>query len=153
TIRLLIAGSEEIGVLGGAAYARAHASDNHVIAAESDFGAGRVYAFATLFGEDALPYGRAIQRQLAPLGIILGPNTADGGADGGGVKTQGVPVVDLAQDGTYYFDFHHTANDTLYAIDPEDLRQNVAAWAVFAYMAAESDWVFRAPAPAPAAGQ
>ncbi|WP_395647166.1 M28 family peptidase [Terricaulis sp.] len=153
TIRLLIAGSEETGVFGGAAYARAHANDTHIVAAESDFGAGHIYAFGTRFSEAALPYGRAIQRQLAPLGIIMGPNTADGGADISGVRATGVPVVDLSQDGSYYFDYHHTANDTLYAIDPEDLRQNVAAWTVFAYMAAESDWVFAAPAAAPAATQ
>jgi hypothetical protein len=56
-------------------------------------------------------------------------------------------VVDLSQDGTNYFDHHHTANDTLYAIDPAALRQNVAAWATFVYLAADSDWTFRdAPA-------
>ena len=34
----------------------------------------------------------------------------------------------LAQDGTHYFDLHHTADDTLDKVDPEALRQNVAAW-------------------------
>ena len=27
-----------------------------------------------------------------------------------------------------YFDYHHTPDDTLDKIDPEQLRQNVAAW-------------------------
>ena len=36
----------------------------------------------------------------------------------------------LNQDGTYYFDLHHTPDDTLDKIDPETLRQNVAAWTV-----------------------
>ena len=36
----------------------------------------------------------------------------------------------------------------LYAIDPANLRQNVAAWATFVYLAADSDWTFRA-APTP----
>jgi carboxypeptidase Q len=39
-----------------------------------------------------------------------------------------VPIVDLRQDGTHYFDLHHTPDDTLDKIDPEQLRQNVAAW-------------------------
>ena len=30
---------------------------------------------------------------------------------------------------TDFFDFHHTADDTLDKIDPEQLKQNVAAWA------------------------
>ena len=40
----------------------------------------------------------------------------------------GQPGVGLNQDGTRYFDLHHTSNDTLDKIDPEQLRQNVAAW-------------------------
>ncbi|MBW8910943.1 MAG: peptidase M28 family protein, partial [Sphingomonas sp.] len=34
----------------------------------------------------------------------------------------------LSQDGTRYFDIHHTPDDTLDKIDPLQLRQNVAAW-------------------------
>ena len=40
----------------------------------------------------------------------------------------GLPGVGLSQDGTRYFDLHHTPDDTLDKIDPEQLRQNVAAW-------------------------
>jgi carboxypeptidase Q len=147
TIRILLAGAEENGVHGGAAYGRAHAGDNHIVALESDFGAGRVWRFDTRFADSAMPYTRAFRRALAPLGVLPGNNAADGGADVGAIRQAGVPVVDLSQDGTNYFDHHHTANDTLYAIDPAALRQNVAAWATFVYLAADSDWTFRdAPA-------
>jgi Zn-dependent M28 family amino/carboxypeptidase len=151
TIRLLIAGSEEPGGLGGDAYARAHSSEHHIIAAESDLGADRVYRFNSGFSQEALRYARAFQRALAPLGVVPGETTADGGTDIGGIKANGTPVVDLQQDASRYFNYHHTANDTMAAIDPEQLRQNIAAYAVFAYMAAESDWVFGSGAPAPAA--
>jgi carboxypeptidase Q len=144
TIRILLAGAEENGLHGGAAYGRAHAGDNHIVALESDFGAGRVWRFDTRFAEPALPYARAFERALAPLGVLPGNNEAGGGADIDAIRQAGAPVVDLAQDGTDYFDIHHTANDTLYAIDPAALRQNVAAWATFVYLAADSDWVFRA---------
>lgn len=143
TIRILLAGAEENGVHGGAAYARAHANENHIVGAESDFGAGRVWRFRSRFADQALPHARAIQRQLAPLGIILGDNAASGGADISDLRTAGMPVVDLSQDGLDYFDYHHTADDTLDKIDPEALRQNVAAFAIFAYLAAENDWDFR----------
>jgi len=151
TIRLLIAGSEEIGGYGGNAYAQAHASEHHVIAAESDLGADRIYRFRSNFADAALPYARAFQHALAPLGVVPGDNAAEGGTDVGGVKENGAPVVDLSQDATRYFDYHHTADDTLAAIDPEQLRQNIAAYAVFAYMAAESDWVFGPVNTAPGA--
>jgi hypothetical protein len=39
----------------------------------------------------------------------------------------------LSQDGTDYFDLHHTPDDTLDKIDPKALAQNVAAYTVFAY--------------------
>jgi len=145
TIRILLAGAEENGVHGGAAYARAHVNETHIVGAESDFGAGRVWRFRSRFADQALPHARAIQRQLAPLGIILGDNAAGGGADISDLRTAGMPVVDLSQDGLDYFDLHHTADDTLDKIDPEALRQNVAAYAVFAYLVADNDWDFRAP--------
>jgi hypothetical protein len=143
----LLAGAEENGIWGGRDYGRVHGGDNHVVAAESDFGAGRIYSISTLFNEDALQYARAIQHQLAPLGVNMGDNMASGGADIIAVRRAGAAIVDLNQDGSDYFDVHHTPNDTLYAIDPEALRQNVAAWAVFAYLAADSDWVFTPEAP------
>jgi len=144
TIRILLAGAEENGVHGGAAYARAHAEENHIVAAESDFGAGRVWRFRSRFRDDALPAARAFQQALAPLGVIAGDNQAGGGADIGALRETGVPVVDLSQNGLDYFDYHHTPNDTLDKIDPEALRQNVAAWVTFAYLAAEMDWTFQA---------
>ena len=58
----------------------------------------------------------------------------------------------LAQDGSDYFDLHHNADDTLDKIDPQALAQNVAAYAVFAYLAAEADGDFgSAPKPVEAA--
>lgn len=40
----------------------------------------------------------------------------------------GVPAVGLSQDGTYYFDYRHTPDDTFDKVDKADLQQNVAAW-------------------------
>ncbi|MFM8769478.1 MAG: hypothetical protein ACKOD9_17560, partial [Rubrivivax sp.] len=48
------------------------------------------------------------------------------------------PGIELSQDGTNYFDVHHTDNDTLDRIDPAALRQNVACWAAVAWLAAQS---------------
>jgi carboxypeptidase Q len=145
TIRVLLAGAEETGVHGGAAYGVAHAAEanKHVVAAESDFGAGRVWRVETKFGAGALPYAKALQTALAPLQIVPGGNAAGGGADIQAMAALGVPIVDLDQDGTDYFDLHHTADDTLDKVDPAAIKQNVAAWVVFAYLAAETGWDFR----------
>ena len=51
-------------------------------------------------------------------------------------------AVSLHQDATRYFEWHHTANDTLDKIDPAQLRQNVAVYSVVAYLAAQADGDF-----------
>jgi Zn-dependent M28 family amino/carboxypeptidase len=73
----------------------------------------------------------------------------EGGADIGPIVQAGVPVFGLLQDGLRYFDLHHTADDTLDKIDPEQLRQNVAAWAALVWLVADSDVDFRALRPGP----
>ena len=153
TIRVVLFGAEETGIHGGIAYARQHAGvmGKHVVAAESDFGAREVYRMRSRFGEGAVPYARAMQRALSPLRIIAGDNLAGGGPDLGPMRMVGVPMVELSQNGWDYFDYHHTPDDTLDKIDRAELRQNVAAYATFAYLSAEMDWDFRKPAETAAA--
>jgi hypothetical protein len=152
TIRVVLFGAEETGVFGGAAYARMHAGElpKHVVASESDFGAGRIWRLRTNFAAGAGSYAAALHAALAPIGVhVTDAQPAFGGADVGAMRQAGVPVIDLTQNGLDYFDYHHTADDTLDKIDPAALRQNVAAWAAAAYLAAEMDWDFRRePAPA-----
>ncbi|MFK8052801.1 MAG: M28 family peptidase [Woeseiaceae bacterium] len=145
TIRVVLYGAEEVGLLGGYAYERQHADElaNHILAAESDFGADRIWSFSTRFGEGALPYGRAIQQMLERLGIAPGNNRAGGGPDVSMLARAGVPVVTPRQNGWDYFDLHHTPDDTFDKIDHEAFNQNVATYAAFAYLAAEMDWDFR----------
>lgn len=132
TIRVVLFGNEEGGLIGARAYAARHHQQlaKHVFASESDFGAGRVWRFDTGMGEQALIFAKELQKKLAPLGIAMGPNTASGGPDVSILKAQGVPVATLMQDGTDYFDYHHTPNDTLDKIDPAALRQNLEAWLI-----------------------
>ena len=145
TIRVVLYGSEEVGLFGGAAYARQHAEelDQHVLAAESDFGAGRIWRFQTNFGDSALPYAAIMKEVLMPLGVSPGDNAAGGGPDIGVLRRAGVPVVTPGQDGRDYFDYHHTPDDTFDKIDAEEFRQNVAVYAAFTYIAADTGWNFR----------
>ncbi len=156
TIRVIAFANEEQGLYGGKAYAAQFkpAVSKHQLVAESDFGAGRIYGFNT----GAAPHAQAAVAQIAtalkPLGIEAmakgGP-----GPDIGPIAAEGAIWAWLGQDGTDYFDLHHTPDDTLDKIDPAALAQNAAAYAVFAYLAASADGGFgsapKAVEPAPAA--
>ena len=144
TIRVVMWGAEEVGLFGGRAYADQHKDElsRHVLAAESDFGADRVYRFDTRWADAALPKGELIARALRRLAVTPGDNEAFGGADIMAIRDLGVPVAELRQDGTDYFDLHHTPDDTFDKVDPETFRQNVAAWAAFLYLASEMEGDF-----------
>ena len=149
TIRLVLWGAEEVGLLGAKAYRDRYeaALGQHVIGSESDFGGGRVWkvtADSRTNAGDAL--FAEIARLLAPIGIAPGSdNQPGGGPDLYPLIAAGVPTLRLHQDGRDYFDLHHTADDTVDKLDAASLDQNVAAFAVFAWLAADSEVSFRAP--------
>jgi hypothetical protein len=128
TIRIVWFGAEEVGLFGGLDYLKRHGQEPHHAIAESDFGAGRVWNVDSKLGKHREAEARLLQAALAPLGITGGGLDEAGGSDIGPMIAAGVPAVELSQDGTEYFDLHHTPDDTLDKVDPEDLRQNVAAW-------------------------
>ena len=128
TIRVVWFGAEEVGLFGGLDYRAKHGKEPHHAIVESDFGAGRVWKVDSKLGKEREAEAKAIQSALEPLGIVPGALDSADGSDIGPMIADGVPAVGLSQDGTYYFDLHHTPDDTLDKVDPEDLRQNVAAW-------------------------
>jgi hypothetical protein len=130
TIRLLWAGAEEVGIWGGKAYAETNKAVPHALAMESDFGADRVWRVDFKLPDTAKALSDRIAARLAPFGISRGRDQASGGADVGAIiAAQNLAIIDLQQDGSRYFDLHHTPDDTLSIIDKAQLRQNVAAWA------------------------
>jgi carboxypeptidase Q len=149
TIRLIFFGAEEIGLVGAKAYVAALKPGEitkHALGAESDFGAGRIYEICSTVGTGALDAIGQIHRQMEALGIFRGGNQCSGGPDLTPFREAGMPVVELQQDGRDYFDLHHTANDTLDKIEKTALDQNVAAYVVFTWLAANMDVDFRAGA-------
>ncbi len=129
TVRLLWAGAEEVGIWGGKDYAEKHKGTPHALAMESDFGADRVWRVDFKLPDSAKPLADRIASKLASLGITRGKDPASGGADVAAIiAAQDLAVIDLQQDGTRYFDLHHTPDDTLDKVDPEQMRQNVIAW-------------------------
>jgi carboxypeptidase Q len=110
---------------------------NHVGAIESDLGAGHPLGFVGIFNPAARASLRQIARVLAPIGAPLVENTGDAGADVNAMARHGVPVFGLMQDERTYFNYHHTAADTLDKIDPHELAENAAAMAVLGFALAD----------------
>jgi carboxypeptidase Q len=149
TVRLLWAGAEEVGIWGGKDYGAKYVNEPHALAMESDFGAGKVWAVDFNLPASAKPVRDQITSALAPLGIVPRQQVAGGGADIGAIiAAQKLGVIDLQQDGTKYFDLHHTPDDTLDKIDKAELRQNVAAWAATLFLLANYEGELK-PEPKP----
>jgi carboxypeptidase Q len=157
TVRVVLFGSEEISQptdvpLGNRMYVSSRKADlgAHVLAGESDFGADRVYSVSLPKGVAETPFGQSLMRLLIPIGVVPSSQPpGDGGADVSPLAAAGVPVFLLNQDGSRYFDYHHTADDTLDKINPEALSQNVAAWTALVWLAADGSTDFRAAAMSP----
>ncbi|MFT2091594.1 M20/M25/M40 family metallo-hydrolase [Paraglaciecola sp. 2405UD69-4] len=142
TIRVVMFGAEEVGLLGAFAYAKKHEANlsNHVVATESDFGAQTIWQLESNVNADATPLIDEIGKILSPIGIVRGrSDAAGGGPDIIPMAAKGVPTIRLKQNGQDYFDLHHTPDDTLDKIDPDELAQNIAAYAATIYLLADSD--------------
>ncbi|MGA9994245.1 MAG: M20/M25/M40 family metallo-hydrolase [Pyrinomonadaceae bacterium] len=135
TIRVIAWMNEENGLAGGRTYAQDYKTEipNHFAAIESDSGAGHPLGF----NMNANP---SIIQMLAPVSNVLQASGAglmrkvDGSeADISPLQAAGVPVFGLWQDTRFYFNYHHTAADTLDKVAPRELQENAAAMAVLAY--------------------
>ncbi|MEO8440602.1 MAG: M20/M25/M40 family metallo-hydrolase [Spartobacteria bacterium] len=135
TIRVVAWMNEENGVAGGKAYAAEHASEaaNHFAAIETDGGAGHPLGIY-FAGKPGL------KQVLAPVAKVLEASGAgllqarEGvGTDVDPLLPLGVPNFSPIQDSRFYFNYHHTAADTLDKIDPQELAENAAVNAVLAY--------------------
>jgi hypothetical protein len=136
TIRVIAWMNEENGLVGGRTYATNHASEiaNHVAAIESDLGAGHPAGFSGHMSAKAL-------EMLTPLSAVLQSSGAGvirrienaAGADITPLDGAGVPTFAPIQDNRTYFNYHHTAADTLDKVVPRELAENAAVIAVLAY--------------------
>ena len=145
SIRVVAFANEESGLYGGKAYADAHKAKiaQAVLGSESDLGADRIYKLTATVKPEARDAIAQIAKVLEPLGVeYAADEPGHGGSDLSAVHAVGMAGLSLHQDATRYFDWHHTDNDTLDKIDPEQLRQNVAVYVVAAYLAAQANGDF-----------
>jgi carboxypeptidase Q len=136
TIRVIAWMDEETGGSGAKTYAREHAAElaNHIAAIESDGGAAHPLGFEAKMSKAALDAIRPALTALDEVGsTVLQETSYPPGADISPMSQAGVPALGLMQDGRTYFNYHHTAADTLDKVVPAELRENAAAMAVMAY--------------------
>lgn len=142
TIRVVAWMNEENGLMGGKTYAKDHEKEiaNHFAVTEIDLGAGHPLGIS--FGPKpeakALLYPVARILQEAGAGVLHFSEYA-GGADLSPLTKKGVPGFSPIQDDRTYFDYHHTAADTLDKIVPRELAENAAVMAVLTYALANME--------------
>jgi len=136
TLRVIAWMDEENGGGGHDAYAKAHEAEiaNHVAAIESDAGAGHPVGYEIKMSPGAMAAVQPLADILRPVGCTIFRATSESpGSDIEPLVEAGVPGIGIIQDGRRYFDYHHTAADTLDKVDPQELRENAAAMAVMGY--------------------
>jgi carboxypeptidase Q len=135
TIRVIAWMNEENGLAGSKQYAKDHEKEtsDHFAAMETDSGAGHPLGI-NIKGKPE------VKKMLALVAAILQESGAGilnfvehCGADIKPLETAGVPAFSPIQDSRFYFDYHHTAADTLDKIVPKQLAENSAVVAVAAY--------------------
>ncbi|HYL35043.1 MAG TPA: M20/M25/M40 family metallo-hydrolase [Bryobacteraceae bacterium] len=141
TLRVVFWTNEENGGAGGQAYREwvGNAVRNHVAAIEMDGGAEKPLGFGLSTPGDsmaAMSRAREIGRLLDRIdaGSI---QPGGGGADIAPLLHEGVPGFAVRTIGSRYFDWHHSRADTVDKVKIEDLRANIAAMAVMAYVLAD----------------
>lgn len=139
TVRVVLFAAEENSGAGGKEYIKAHASELEriVLSLEVDTGTDRVQALGFVGDPEKAPALRAMVEPLAPLGVRFDDGKAYAGADVSPLVSRGVPSVDVRQDASRYFDFHHTRGDTSDKIDGPALAQVTAVISHLALSAAD----------------
>lgn len=141
TIRVIAWMNEENGLAGSKQYAKDHEKEwmNHFAAMETDGGADHPLGINI----KARP---EVKKMFAPIAAILQGSGAGMlnlvehcGADIGPMEKAGVPAFSPIQDSRFYFNYHHTAADTLDKIVPKELAENAAVVAVLAYALANME--------------
>ena len=142
TIRVVLWTNEENGLAGAKAYARVHADElvKTVAALEADSGAFRPEAL-TVEMADAEQEAKAALQLAALLKLLpqmpLAIRHTGSGADVSAMKIGNVPLVGLVMESSTYFDFHHTAADTLDKVEPALLAEGEALFAALAWTLAQ----------------
>jgi carboxypeptidase Q len=135
TIRVIAWMNEENGTRGALAYAEDHKADfaHHFAAIESDLGAGHPLGFYAQGKPELLTFLQPLVTILQSQGAGVTRMVEETGSDVAPLGEAGVPTFAPIQDARTYFNYHHTAADTLDKVNPRELQENCALVAALAY--------------------
>ncbi len=140
TIRFIAWTNEENGGRGNKAYFDSvhQTLASQVAAVESDSGAGRSLGILAAIRPESIAVLQPVLDALQPIGAtVLAPRQNEIASDIGPLQEAGVPAFAPLVDTTHYFDYHHTAADTLDKVDNESLKTQIATMAVLAFYLAD----------------
>jgi len=141
TIRFVAWMNEEFGTSGAITYLQEHSSEltYHIAALESDLGCGHPTGLTFFGAPEAGKYLTRIASALAPIGAsVLTRSDEVTAEDIAGMVQLGVPGLTPSQDSRFYFNYHHSAADTLDKVNVQQLNENAAVMAVTAYALADA---------------
>jgi Zn-dependent M28 family amino/carboxypeptidase len=133
TIRFILFGGEEQGLLGSRAYVAAHKDEMARVSGVFviDTGTGKVRGIGTEGIKEEIPIFTDILAPLKELGVLYVNDRRQSGTDHLSFGMAGVPGFAFFQDAIEYKDkTHHTQTDTLDKILPDDLEQGAITMAV-----------------------
>jgi carboxypeptidase Q len=135
TIRIIAWMNEENGQMGARTYAQDHKDDvaNHFAAIESDLGAGHPLGFYAQGKPELLTVLQPLATILQSQGAGVTRMVEETGTDVAPLGEAGVPTFAPIQDSRTYFNYHHTAADTLDKVNPRELQENCELVAALAY--------------------
>jgi len=142
TIRFIAWMNEENGMRGAAAYLAAQQANagKHFGAIESDNGVGRPFGLRASVAPASVKLFAPLQNALQPIGAnVFQRQDVLATGDLAGLERAGVPSFAPIVDTSSYFDYHHTAADTLDKVDPDILRRNVALMTATAWFLANME--------------
>jgi carboxypeptidase Q len=135
TIRAVMFMNEENGLRGGIKYAEEaeRKKEKHLAAIESDRGGFVPRGFTVPTEEKAKERVRSWKPLLDPYGLS-DFSQEGGGADIGPLAPQGVALIGFLPDSQRYFNYHHTAEDTIDKVDKRELELGSASMAALVYL-------------------
>jgi hypothetical protein len=152
TLRVVLWTNEENGARGGRKYRSALGDDEverHVAAIEMDGGSERPVGFGLGMSgidpnaEKKDPKYEAAFARLQQIGKLIEAIDAGrimrggAGADINPLMKSGVPGLELRTVEEHYFDWHHSAADTVDKVDLQDFRKAIALFGVAGYVLAD----------------
>ena len=138
TVRAVMFMNEENGTRGGRGYAEdpRRRTERHVALLECDRGGFAPRGFAVEADSGVLSRVRewGVLFEALNAGQI---RKGSGGVDISFMAKTGVPAFGLVVEMQRYFDYHHSANDTLEAVHPRELELGAIASALLCYLITE----------------